>query len=764
VIPRYTDNDTVRILDMETFESLHTIRVDGADIGSVGFSPDNRALIIDDESSYTIQVVDIESGDVTSRMEGHSDSITAFALTEDRLFTASRDLTVRMWDAETGSELDTLRQFTDSDPQIDVSNEYVALTNYGDSSIQLWRINAGENGDGVGTEIGHEVEKTLLGHTDYIFDLGFSADGSRLVTSSSDSTVRVWDVSTGETLFVLEHPDDVYGAGLNSDGSLIATGATDNLVRLWDGETGELITELEGHVSAVNRVVFSPDDKYLLSTGTDTYVYLWDLATNEAVLEERGADGEILAAAFNRDGSQFVTGGADMKLRIWNTAEGDYEPVLRGHTDVIWAAAFSADGALLASSGDDDTLRLWDVASHKMIAQIKPGVFGNIGSIGFNGDSTRLFASVSGSGVFVYATSEVGEPLPSSTLEFSDPYPVEGLKVESTETLDVPYIGAVLSPDGERFVLIGEDSLCVYTVENTADELAPQQCTTIEYAISPQSVRWSPDSTQIAYTESFRPDFIEQDIWVLNAETGEARNLTDDGAAGEVTMSNMANVNYDAFPTWSADGQLYFVRFVQGIGDVYTIDPNEPEGEPQYVGITNTSSFEFSGMIWTPHGLVFSSLRPPYGAELTATVWLMDLGDEVGELTPLSMAGESYVSEVSADGNFVLVLNTSVSAGGTPSATTTTIVAVDGSMEIPADKDARAQVGMWSPEGAGLLYLTSTNLYGIGAPGADSVEIERGNYTSPLHAARAPIWAANNVILLRDAVEGTLVVVRLEGE
>ena len=60
------------------------------------------------------------------------------------------------------------------------------------------------------------------------------------------------------------------------DGKRIVSGSTDNTLRVWDAEKGSALGEpLRGHTGLVVSVAFSPDGKRIVSGGIDNTLRVW---------------------------------------------------------------------------------------------------------------------------------------------------------------------------------------------------------------------------------------------------------------------------------------------------------------------------------------------------------------------------------------------------------------------------------------------------------------------------------------------------------
>lgn len=75
---------------------------------------------------------------------------------------------------------------------------------------------------------------TFRGHVGPVYQVGWSADSRLLLSSSKDSTVKVWEMRTRKLKFDLPgHADEVFAVDWSPDGSKVASGGKDKMLKLW---------------------------------------------------------------------------------------------------------------------------------------------------------------------------------------------------------------------------------------------------------------------------------------------------------------------------------------------------------------------------------------------------------------------------------------------------------------------------------------------------------------------------------------------------
>lgn len=110
----------------------------------------------------------------------------------------------------------------------------------------------------------------------------YDRKGERLLSSSLDSSVRMWDAAKGDEEFKLKHRSGVAGAAFSECETRLLTCCRDKSARLWCLESGKEETKLSGHRKAVNGCAFSAE--YVATAGDDKVAKLW-LPRNDLLKE-----------------------------------------------------------------------------------------------------------------------------------------------------------------------------------------------------------------------------------------------------------------------------------------------------------------------------------------------------------------------------------------------------------------------------------------------------------------------------------------------
>lgn len=244
---------TIKVWNWRTGECISTYT--GHRGGVIGLHFD-ASILASGSVDKTVKIWNFEDKS-TFLLRGHTDWVNAVRVdTASRtVFSASDDCTVRLWDLDSKTCIRTFhghvgqvqqvfplpREFEFEDHDAECENDDLSTTS-GDAdppSIQA----------SMGLEP-NAFQSSAFGPA---FDNGRPAPPRYMVTSALDSTIRLWETTTGRCLRTFfGHLEGVWALG--ADTLRIVSGAEDRMIKIWDPRTGKCERTFTGHLGPVTCI------------------------------------------------------------------------------------------------------------------------------------------------------------------------------------------------------------------------------------------------------------------------------------------------------------------------------------------------------------------------------------------------------------------------------------------------------------------------------------------------------------------------------
>ncbi|GAC1593425.1 MAG: hypothetical protein NVS3B19_15600 [Ginsengibacter sp.] len=246
---------------------------------------------------------------------------------------------------------------------------------------------------------------TLKGHSDHINTALFSPNGQKIVTSSDDETVKIWDSKSGD-LITNFHIDGVSYAVFSPDNQSIITCSKDGSSRVWNASTKQLMLELTGHSNHINNAEFSPDDTKIVTGSDDGKVNVWGATEGRILLNFKGHSEQINSVTYSHNGKKFVTSSGDGTAKIWDAQKGNMLLSLNSFSDEVFSAHFSPDDKrIITASNNYYSTKIWNSSTGKLILTLnRNDDYPNI-SAQFSPDGKKIVTTSNGDLVKVWDAS-----------------------------------------------------------------------------------------------------------------------------------------------------------------------------------------------------------------------------------------------------------------------------------------------------------------------------------------------------------------------
>lgn len=232
-----------------------------------------------------------------------------------------------------------------------VPNSSKVISSYADDAVMVWNAETGT------------LLQTIKPATNGVYALAVSSDGAYMATGGNDGSIKIWNLATGELRqSITAHSGRVLDVHFNSTGTLLASAGSDRMIKLWDPQNGQISSVFSGHTDSVFAVRIHPNGTLIASGGKDKTVRLWNIGSTSQQWSKSFLSEKINAVAFSLDGNNLAVGQTSAfgnPIVVLETTTGDTATYFARLSSTSTCLEYTPDGRSLLSGSDDGFISLF---------------------------------------------------------------------------------------------------------------------------------------------------------------------------------------------------------------------------------------------------------------------------------------------------------------------------------------------------------------------------------------------------------------------
>lgn len=249
--------------------------------------------------------------------------------------------------------------------------------------LSISPVLADEKQDPSGGKQGPEIF-VQLGHSSSVSAMTISPDGQHVVSGSSDSTIKLWNIPLKKEVRTIKLAAGATSVQFSKDGKQVLTGDSNGDLIIWDFDNWKILKKFKHSSKNVANFQISANSKYALSSG-DKLIY-WDIQSSKKIFEyqdkaEANNSNQQVNSILSNSGKQiaigyavFMTKGDAGRIDIFDVATKKIIrkfPVITGSlTGMKWSPNDQYIAGIYRSGAEGGLLSVREAQNGKIIKTI----------------------------------------------------------------------------------------------------------------------------------------------------------------------------------------------------------------------------------------------------------------------------------------------------------------------------------------------------------------------------------------------------------